>query len=48
VDFGSLDTVIVCSNPTQGIDICPRLSVLCRPVDIEAFRLADPPSGESY
>jgi hypothetical protein len=26
------DTGIVGSNPAQGMDVCPRLSVLCCPV----------------
>jgi hypothetical protein len=26
------DTGIVSSNPAQGMDVCPRLSVLCCPV----------------
>jgi hypothetical protein len=25
------------SNPAQGMDVCPRLSVLCCPVQVEAF-----------
>jgi hypothetical protein len=30
------------------MDVCPRFSVLCCPVQIEALRRADPPSKESY
>jgi hypothetical protein len=36
------------SNPTWGMDVCPRVSVLCCPVSVEALRRADPPSKESY
>jgi hypothetical protein len=36
------------SNPASGMDVCPRLSVLCCPVSVEALRRADPPSKESY
>jgi hypothetical protein len=28
--------------------VCPRVSVLCCPVSVEALRLADPPAKESY
>jgi hypothetical protein len=31
-----------------GMDVCPRISVLCCPVLVEALRWADPPSKESY
>jgi hypothetical protein len=36
------------SNPASGMDMCPRVSVLCCPVSAEALRRADPPSKESY
>jgi hypothetical protein len=36
------------SNPPWGMDVCPRVSVLCCPVSVEALRRADPPSKESY
>jgi hypothetical protein len=36
------------SNPALGMDMCPRVSVLCCPVSVEALRRADPPSKESY
>jgi hypothetical protein len=39
---------IMGSSPAQGTDVCPRLSVLCCPVDVEAQRRADFPSKESY
>jgi hypothetical protein len=39
---------IVCSNPAQGMDVCPRLSVLCCPVQAEALLWADHSSKESY
>jgi hypothetical protein len=32
VGLGRLVTGIVGSNPTQGMDVCPPLSVLCFPV----------------
>jgi hypothetical protein len=31
-----------------GMDVCPRVSVLCCPVLVEALHRADPPSKESY
>jgi hypothetical protein len=30
------------------MDVCPRVSVLCCPVPVEALRWADAPSKESY
>jgi hypothetical protein len=30
------------------MDVCPRVSVLCCPVSVEALRRADPPVKESY
>jgi hypothetical protein len=30
------------------MDVCPRVSVLCCPVLVEALRRADPPAKESY
>jgi hypothetical protein len=36
------------SNPGSGMDVCPRVSVLCCPVSVEALRRADPPSKESH
>jgi hypothetical protein len=30
--FGRSKTGIVGSNPTRGMDVCPRFSVLCCPV----------------
>jgi hypothetical protein len=36
------------SNPTQGMDVCSRLSVLCCPVYVEALRRADHSSKKSY
>jgi hypothetical protein len=32
VGLGRLVAEIVGSNPAQGMDVCPRLSVLCCPV----------------
>jgi hypothetical protein len=30
------------------MDVCPRVSVLCCPMSVEALRRADPPAKESY
>jgi hypothetical protein len=30
------------------MDVCPRVSVLCCPVSVEALRRADPLAKESY
>jgi hypothetical protein len=30
------------------MDVCPRVSVLCCPVSVEALHRADPPAKESY
>jgi hypothetical protein len=30
------------------MDVCPRVSVLCYPVAVEALRRADTPAKESY
>jgi hypothetical protein len=48
VGLGRLIAGIVGSNPAQGMDVCPRLSVLCCPVWVEALRQADHSSKESY
>jgi hypothetical protein len=48
VGLGRLAAGIVGSNPAQGMDVCPRLSVLCCPVLVEALRRADHSSKESY
>jgi hypothetical protein len=48
VGLGWLVAGIVGSNPAQGMDVCPRLSVLCCPVYVEALRWADHSSKESY
>jgi hypothetical protein len=47
-DFDRSNTGMAGSNPAPGMDVCPRFSVLCSPVWVEALRLADPPSKESY
>jgi hypothetical protein len=39
VGLDRLDAETVGSNPAEGIDICPRLSVLCCPVYLEAGHL---------
>jgi hypothetical protein len=36
------------TNPAWGLDVCPRVCVLCCPVSVEALRRADPPAKESY
>jgi hypothetical protein len=46
--FGRSNIGITCSNPVRGMDVCPRFSVLCCPVEVDALRRADPPSKESY
>jgi hypothetical protein len=45
--YDRLNIGIAGSNPAWGMDVCPRVSVLCS-VSIEALRRADPPSKESY
>jgi hypothetical protein len=44
----ALNTGIVGSNPTAGMDVCPHLSVLCCPVQAEALRRVDPLCKGSY
>jgi hypothetical protein len=46
--YDRLNIGIAASNPALGMDVCPRVSVLCCPVSVEALRWADPPSKESY
>jgi hypothetical protein len=48
VGFVRLVAGIVGSNPAHGMDVCPRLSVLCGPVQIEALRRADHFSKTSH
>jgi hypothetical protein len=43
-----LNIGIAGSNPARGMDVCPRVSVLCCPVSVKALRRADPPAKESY
>jgi hypothetical protein len=43
-----LDIAIVGLNPAQVVDACPRISVLCCRVKVDASNVADPPSRESY
>jgi len=43
VVLGRLDTGIVGLNPAEFMDVYVRLSVLCCPVYVEAFRRAEPP-----
>jgi hypothetical protein len=33
---------IASSNPSRSMDVCPRFSVLCCPVSVEALRWTDP------
>jgi hypothetical protein len=44
----ALDTAIVGSNPAHGMDVCPHLSILVSPVEVEALRRADHSSKESH
>jgi hypothetical protein len=49
--FARSNTEIVCSNPTQGMDVCivcvySVFMLFC--VQAEALQRADPPSEESY
>jgi hypothetical protein len=46
--YDRLNIGIASSIPDSGMDVCPRVSVLCCPVSVEALRWADPPSKESY
>jgi hypothetical protein len=46
--YGRLNIGIAGWNPAWGMDVCPRVSVLCCPVSVEALRRADPPAKESY
>jgi hypothetical protein len=46
--YGRSNTGIAASNTAQGMDVCPRSSVLCCPVSVEALRWTDPPPKESY
>jgi hypothetical protein len=48
VGLGRLVAGIVGSNPAQGMDVYPRLSVLCCSVYVDALRRADHSSSESY
>jgi hypothetical protein len=41
-------STIAGSNSAWGLDVCPRVSVLCCPVSVEVLRRADPPAKESY
>jgi len=42
----SSKTGIVGSNPARDMEICPRFSVLCCPVKVEALTWANPPFKE--
>jgi hypothetical protein len=47
--FARSKTGIVCSNPTNGMDVCVRLFCVCIVLCVVAtLRGADPPSKESY
>jgi hypothetical protein len=55
--FAGLNSRAVCDrlnigiaglSPAWGMDVCPRVSVLCCPVLVEALCRADPPAKESY
>jgi hypothetical protein len=45
--YDRLNIRISGSNPAWGMDVCPRVSMLCCPVSVEALRRADPPAKES-
>jgi hypothetical protein len=47
VVFDRSNTGIAVLNPARGMDVFLRFSVLCRAVQVEALRRADPPSKES-
>jgi hypothetical protein len=46
--YDRLNIEIAVSNAARGMDVCPRVSVLCCSVSVEALRRADPPAKESY
>jgi hypothetical protein len=46
--YDHLNIGITGSSPAWGMDVCPRVSVLCCPVSVEALLQADPPAKESY
>jgi len=46
--FDRPKTGIAGSNTAWRMDVCPRFSVMCSPVWVEALRRADPSSEESY
>jgi hypothetical protein len=48
VVYDRLNIEIAGSSPAWGMDVCPRVSVLCCPVSVEALRRADPPAKEPY
>jgi hypothetical protein len=48
VGLGPLGTAIVSSNPDEGMDVCPRPSVLCCPAEVEALRRTDRPVSYFY
>jgi hypothetical protein len=45
VGFSRFGILIVGSNPARGMDVCPRLSVLCCPVEAETLKRVDPRPG---
>jgi hypothetical protein len=46
--YDRLNIWIAVSNPAWGLDVCPRVSVLCCPVSVEALHRADPPAKYPY
>jgi hypothetical protein len=40
--YDRLNIGIAGSNTAWGMDVCPRVSMLCCPVSVEALRRADP------
>jgi hypothetical protein len=48
VALDRLNSVMMGSNPTPDMAVCPHISLLCSPVQVEALKWTDPPSMESY
>jgi len=46
--YDRLNIGIAGSKAAWGMDVCPRVSVLCCPVSGEALRRTDPLAKESY
>jgi len=46
--FDRSNTEVASSNPTRGMNVCPRFSVLRCPVEVKALHWADSPLKASY